>query len=149
YLKPPARPSPPLPSAAYVGTYNNAYYGAIEVRKKGGALLLLMGPKKTSFPLRHWDRDVSPAGAPTDAQAVDRPSLPQDFHHDQAGRARPLWVPSTGASSCLRRMGKKELEYLILRQEAPSCLPVRRPITGRRTGRQRDGRHSLRTSPAW
>jgi CubicO group peptidase (beta-lactamase class C family) len=58
YRKPPARPSPPLPPEAYVGTYGNAYYGAIEVREKGGALLLRMGPKKTAFPLRHWDRDV-------------------------------------------------------------------------------------------
>jgi hypothetical protein len=58
YRKPPARPSPPLPSEAYVGTYGNAYIGAIEVREKGGALLLRLGPKQTSFPLRHWDRDV-------------------------------------------------------------------------------------------
>jgi CubicO group peptidase (beta-lactamase class C family) len=58
YRKPPARPSPPLPPEAYVGTYGNAYIGAIEVREKGGALLLRLGPKQTSFPLRHWDRDV-------------------------------------------------------------------------------------------
>jgi CubicO group peptidase (beta-lactamase class C family) len=58
YRKPPARPSPPLPLEAYVGTYDNPYFGAIAIGEKDGALLLRMGPKATSFPLRHWDRDV-------------------------------------------------------------------------------------------
>ena len=58
YLKPPAWPSPPLPSEAYVGTYDNAYFGAVEIVEKDGALFLRMGPKETSFPLRHWDRDM-------------------------------------------------------------------------------------------
>jgi CubicO group peptidase (beta-lactamase class C family) len=65
YRKPPARKSPPLPARAYVGTYGNAYFGAVEIVEKAGALFLRMGPKKTSFPLRHWDRDVfiyQPAG---------------------------------------------------------------------------------------
>jgi CubicO group peptidase (beta-lactamase class C family) len=65
YRKPPARKSPPLPAKAYLGTYGNAYYGDIEVVEKEGALLLRMGPKKTSFALQHWDRDVflyQPAG---------------------------------------------------------------------------------------
>jgi CubicO group peptidase (beta-lactamase class C family) len=65
YGKPPAQPSPPLPSSAYVGTYGNAYFGPLEVVEKDGALLLRLGPKKTAFALRHWDRDVflyQPAG---------------------------------------------------------------------------------------
>jgi CubicO group peptidase (beta-lactamase class C family) len=65
YGRPPARPSPPLPPGAYVGTYRNAYFGPVEVRERGGALVLRVGPRKTSFPLRHWDRDVflyQPAG---------------------------------------------------------------------------------------
>jgi hypothetical protein len=65
HLRPPARRSPPLPAAAYLGTYGNAYFGDIEVAEKDGTLVLRMGPKKSSFPLRHWDRDVfvyQPAG---------------------------------------------------------------------------------------
>jgi CubicO group peptidase (beta-lactamase class C family) len=65
YRKPPARPSPPLPAEAYVGSYGNAYYGEVEVTAKGGSLVLRMGPKRAAFPLRHWDRDVfvyQPAG---------------------------------------------------------------------------------------
>ncbi|MGE0529132.1 MAG: serine hydrolase [Bdellovibrionales bacterium] len=58
YLKPPARSSPRLPFNAYVGTYNNVYFGPVEISEKEGALYLGMGPKKTLLPLRHWDRDV-------------------------------------------------------------------------------------------
>src|SRR5262245_45919852 len=58
YSKPPAKPSPSLPPAAYVGVYRNDYFGDIEVVERDGALHLRLGPKKTSFPLRHWDRDV-------------------------------------------------------------------------------------------
>jgi CubicO group peptidase (beta-lactamase class C family) len=65
YRKPVAQKSPPMPSQAYGGIYDNAYFGAIEIVEKDGSLFLRMGPKKTSFPLRHWDRDVflyQPAG---------------------------------------------------------------------------------------
>jgi hypothetical protein len=65
YSKPPAKGSPPLPPETYAGTYRNDYFGDIEVVEHEGALQLRMGPKKTAFPLRHWDRDVfiyQPAG---------------------------------------------------------------------------------------
>src|SRR5262249_50208694 len=58
YSKPPTKKSPPLPFETYVGTYRNDYFGNIEVVEKEGGLQLRMGPKKTGFPLRHWDRDV-------------------------------------------------------------------------------------------
>ena len=58
YSKPPAKKSPPLGQAAYVGVYGNAYFGDLEVVVRDGALHLLLGPKKASFRLRHWDRDV-------------------------------------------------------------------------------------------
>jgi CubicO group peptidase (beta-lactamase class C family) len=65
YRKPPARESPPLPFAAYLGSYGNSYFGDIEVVEKDGTLQLRMGPKKRAFSLRHWDRDMflyQPAG---------------------------------------------------------------------------------------
>jgi CubicO group peptidase (beta-lactamase class C family) len=65
YGMPPARKSPPLPLAAYAGTYGNAYFGDLEVIERGGALQLRLGPRHTAYPLRHWDRDVflyQPAG---------------------------------------------------------------------------------------
>ena len=58
YSKPPALVSPALPAEAYVGIYRNTYFGDIEVAAQKGALVLRLGPKKTSFDLRHWDRDV-------------------------------------------------------------------------------------------
>jgi CubicO group peptidase (beta-lactamase class C family) len=58
YSRPPPRKSPPLPWKAYAGTYRNAYFGDSEVSEQKGGLLLRLGPKKTSFALRHWDRDV-------------------------------------------------------------------------------------------
>jgi CubicO group peptidase (beta-lactamase class C family) len=73
YSKPPDRPSPPLPPAAYLGRYENDYYGDVEVVEKNGSLLLEEGPKKTAFALRHWARDVflyQPAGE----MASGRPS---------------------------------------------------------------------------
>jgi CubicO group peptidase (beta-lactamase class C family) len=56
--KPIAQPTPPLPFEAYIGTYGNDYYGDLEVAAKDGSLVLRLGPKKTSFALRHWNRDV-------------------------------------------------------------------------------------------
>jgi len=57
YTRPPARPSPALSNGAYVGTYRSAYLGEATVVEKGGALHLILGPKKLSHPLRHYDRD--------------------------------------------------------------------------------------------
>jgi CubicO group peptidase (beta-lactamase class C family) len=58
YSKPPAQVTPALHTDAYAGTYTNSYFGEIEIAPKGVGLVLRLGPKKTSFPLRHWDRDV-------------------------------------------------------------------------------------------
>jgi hypothetical protein len=58
YSKPPSQPSPALTSAAYTGTYHNDYFGDMEIVEQNGALQLLLGPKKRSTPLRHWNRDV-------------------------------------------------------------------------------------------
>jgi hypothetical protein len=57
YAKSPARVTPALPFEVYAGTYHNNYFGYVKIAPKGGALLLSLGPKKTSFALRHWDRD--------------------------------------------------------------------------------------------
>jgi hypothetical protein len=43
---------------AYVGIYSNDLFGEIEVAAKHGGLVLLLGPKKDAFLLRHFDRDV-------------------------------------------------------------------------------------------
>jgi hypothetical protein len=58
YTKPPAPKSPPLPSETYLGTYHNDYFGDLQVVEQDEALFLRIGPKRSSFALRHWDRDV-------------------------------------------------------------------------------------------
>jgi CubicO group peptidase (beta-lactamase class C family) len=58
YATPPAQPSPAMPLSAYVGTYTNDYFGAIEIVEQDGGLVLQMGPQKKPFPLRHFDRDI-------------------------------------------------------------------------------------------
>lgn len=57
YAKPPATPAPASPASAYVGRYSNDLYGPIEVTGND-ALVLKLGPKPQSFPLRHFARDV-------------------------------------------------------------------------------------------
>jgi CubicO group peptidase (beta-lactamase class C family) len=58
FSTPPARVMPALPDAAYVGTYTSDLYGPVTVAAQGGGLVMLMGPDRTAYPLRHWDRDV-------------------------------------------------------------------------------------------
>jgi hypothetical protein len=58
YSKAPSEKLPPAGNSAYVGKYENKYFGEIEVAEKGGSLELRMGPKKASYPIRHWSRDV-------------------------------------------------------------------------------------------
>jgi CubicO group peptidase (beta-lactamase class C family) len=58
YSTPPPQPSPALANSAYVGTYDNDYFGPIKIVENDGGLVMLQGPNETSFPLRHWDRDT-------------------------------------------------------------------------------------------
>lgn len=58
YSKPPTVMTSSLSLDAYLGTYRNDYYGDIEVVEVDKALVLHMGPKKSAYPLRHWDRDI-------------------------------------------------------------------------------------------
>lgn len=54
----PSHPAPPQANAAYTGTYQNAYYGPLQVVDNQGTLELRLGPRPTSFRLSHWDGDV-------------------------------------------------------------------------------------------
>ncbi|MGO8878055.1 MAG: serine hydrolase [Desulfomonilaceae bacterium] len=58
YSLSPSHPSPGLASAAYIGIYHNDYFGDIDIVEKDGALVLHMGLRQASIPLRHWSRDV-------------------------------------------------------------------------------------------
>ncbi|MCU1435664.1 MAG: serine hydrolase [Pseudarthrobacter sp.] len=60
YTKVPSSPSPAKANSAYTGTYDNAYYGPLEVFDEGGKLAMRMGPaaSPTAFPLTHFDGDT-------------------------------------------------------------------------------------------
>jgi CubicO group peptidase (beta-lactamase class C family) len=52
---PPASPAPAAANSAYVGTYQNDYFGPITVTESGGGLVLTAGPKQVQYQLTHWD----------------------------------------------------------------------------------------------
>jgi hypothetical protein len=56
--QPPANPTPARPLDAYVGEYNNPYWGPAKITEANGALQLSIGPRGDSFPLTHWDGDT-------------------------------------------------------------------------------------------
>ncbi|HEY2873724.1 MAG TPA: serine hydrolase [Reyranella sp.] len=61
YATPPASPAPPLPNAAYAGTYRNDYVGDARVEDSGGSggLFLVLGPSgNRRFPLTPFNRDL-------------------------------------------------------------------------------------------
>lgn len=58
YSTPPASPSPAGPLDGYTGTYMSDMYGELRVIKKNDQLVLALGPKDRTIPLKHWDRDI-------------------------------------------------------------------------------------------
>jgi uncharacterized protein DUF3471 len=58
YLKTPEQPAPGFSIDAYVGAYQNDFFGNIEIVAKDGGLVMQQGPKKIPFLLRHYNRDV-------------------------------------------------------------------------------------------
>jgi len=57
FAHPPANASPALPNSAYVGSYGNNYISDVQIIEQDGKLALQLGPKKMTYPLKHWDRD--------------------------------------------------------------------------------------------
>ena len=54
----PANPAPAQALATYTGTYQNAYYGPLQVVDNQGTLELRLGPEPMTFRLSHWDGDT-------------------------------------------------------------------------------------------
>lgn len=55
---PPVNPAPPQPLSRYTGSYANDYWGPATVSEKDGGLVLALGPRPDSYPLKHWDGDT-------------------------------------------------------------------------------------------
>lgn len=58
YAKAPRSSSPALPNAVYVGTYEAAFYGKLEIGVQDDTLVMHQGPKMSAYPLTHYDRDT-------------------------------------------------------------------------------------------
>jgi CubicO group peptidase (beta-lactamase class C family) len=58
YFKAPASRTSPLPSVVYLGTYENEFYGKLEIVGHDGKLMMRQGLKKSAYPLTHYDRDT-------------------------------------------------------------------------------------------
>ena len=58
YSKPPASPAPALKNGVYLGKYANDFFGDIAIVEKDGGLAVVEGPKRLTFPLKHYDRDT-------------------------------------------------------------------------------------------
>lgn len=43
---------------AYIGKYENEFYGELQIVKTGSGLSMIIGPKKMTFPLKQFDRDI-------------------------------------------------------------------------------------------
>lgn len=57
YAKPPASPLPAADHAAYLGTYQNDYFGEIAIALHDGGLAIVQGPRDMTFAMTHYDRD--------------------------------------------------------------------------------------------
>ena len=53
-----ANPLPPLPLNAYTGTYSNPVYGDLVITIKGNDLIGEIGPRKTQWVFKHYNRDT-------------------------------------------------------------------------------------------
>jgi CubicO group peptidase (beta-lactamase class C family) len=56
--KPPSNPSSGGPPSSYVGTYENAYYGKVEIEQEQGKFILRLPTLGTYYELSHWDGDT-------------------------------------------------------------------------------------------
>src|SRR5437762_11887976 len=58
YSQSPASPAPALKNDAYLGKYTNDFFGDISIIEKADGLAIVIGPKKMTFAMKHYDRDT-------------------------------------------------------------------------------------------
>lgn len=60
YSKTPASQTPALANGVYVGTYENDFYGTLEIVVQDGKLIMRQGPKRSAYPLTHYKKSAHP-----------------------------------------------------------------------------------------
>lgn len=58
YSKLPSTPSAALKNEAYIGMYSNELFGPASIIEEGNQLSVVLGPSKTRYQLKHYDRDT-------------------------------------------------------------------------------------------
>ena len=58
YAKTPPSRGAALANGVYVGTYENDFYGELEIAAQDGGLTMRHGPERLAYPLTHYDRDT-------------------------------------------------------------------------------------------
>ncbi|MBX9721935.1 MAG: serine hydrolase, partial [Candidatus Obscuribacterales bacterium] len=58
YNKPQQSPVAAHSFDAYIGKYENEFYGELQIMKGDNGLSAVLGPRKMTFPLKHFDRDI-------------------------------------------------------------------------------------------
>jgi CubicO group peptidase (beta-lactamase class C family) len=56
--KPPENPVPANQNSFYTGTYDNPFYGPIQIVSEGTSLHLLIGPRPNDYVLQHWSGNL-------------------------------------------------------------------------------------------
>ncbi|MFW0789064.1 serine hydrolase [Gordonia sp. CPCC 205333] len=88
--KPPSNAVPARPSNAYVGAYDNDYFGPLTIAGDGATLKLSIGPKNQTFTLTHFDGDTftfEPSG-----ENANHGSVSEVRFAYEGDRARSVWV---------------------------------------------------------
>jgi CubicO group peptidase (beta-lactamase class C family) len=58
YSTPPDDPRPSADRTGYLGSYENDYFGVVEIVQQGDGLAMVIGPEPKTFPLTHYDGDT-------------------------------------------------------------------------------------------
>ncbi len=101
---PPPNPSPPAALPLYAGVYGNDYYGPATIQTRGDGLVLSLGPRGTSYPLRHWDGAVF-VYAPQNENAPDGSVAAVTFTMGPSGAAASFtdeFYAETGLNTFIR-----------------------------------------------
>jgi CubicO group peptidase (beta-lactamase class C family) len=92
--KPPANPVHMHSRAAYIGTYANAFYGAVSIEFMNGRLVMVLGPRLEAFPLEHWSANTF-SYVPSGENAVGVSAV--TFTMGPAGHAETVTVENLNA----------------------------------------------------
>lgn len=94
-------PTAASPPGVYAGTYDNPYYGPLEVRETGDGLEMVLGPEAMVFPLTHRDGD-SFLFTPPGENSLGPTGLTFTLEDDRAASVTSEYYDATGLGTWIR-----------------------------------------------